>query len=51
LKQLAKEFNEKRKLKEADLPYHLRFLLQAYPSMYFNEYVLNRWEKGLFLLQ
>jgi len=51
LKQLAKEFNEKWKLKEADLPYHLRFLLQAYPSMYFNEYVLNRWEKGLFLLQ
>ena len=51
LKQLAKEFNEKWKLKESDLPYHLRFLLQAYPSMYFNEYVLNRWEKGLFLLQ
>ena len=51
LKQLAKEFNEKWKLKEADLPYHLRFLLQAYPSMYFNEYVLNRWEKWLFLLQ
>jgi len=50
LKQLAKEFNEKWKLKEADLPYHLRFLLQAYPSMYFNEYVLNRWEKWLFLL-
>ena len=51
LKQLAQEFNEKWKLKEADLPYHLRFLLQAYPSMYFNEYVLNRWEKWLFLLQ
>ena len=51
LKQLAKEYNEKWKLKESDLPYHLRFLLQAYPSMYFNEYVLNRWEKGLFLLQ
>lgn len=51
LKQLAKEFNEKWKLKETDLPYHLRFLLQAYPSMYFNEYVLNRWEKWLFLLQ
>ncbi len=51
LRQLAKEFNEKWKLKEADLPYHLRFLLQAYPSMYFNEYVLNRWEKWLFLLQ
>ena len=51
LKQLAKEFNEKWKLKESDLPYHLRFLLQAYPSMYFNEYVLNRWEKWLFLLQ
>ena len=51
LKQLAQEYNEKWKLKEADLPYHLRFLLQAYPSMYFNEYVLNRWEKGLFLLQ
>ena len=33
------------------MPYHLRFLLQAYPSMYFNEYVLNRWEKWLFLLQ
>ena len=25
--------------------------MQAYPSMYFNEYVLNRWEKWLFLLQ
>ncbi len=51
LRQLAKEYNEKWKLKESDLPYHLRFLLQAYPSMYFNEYVLNRWEKWLFLLQ
>ena len=51
LKILAKEYNEKWKLKELDLPYHLRFLLQAYPSMYFNEYVLNRWEKWLFLLQ
>ena len=51
LKQLAKEFNDKWRLKEADLPYHLRFLLQAYPSMYFNEDVLNRWEKWLFLLQ
>jgi len=51
LKELAQEYNEKWKLKEADLPYHLRFLLQAYPSMYFNEYVLNRWEKWLFLLQ
>ena len=51
LKQLAQEYNEKWELKETDLPYHLRFLLQAYPSMYFNEYVLNRWEKWLFLLQ
>ena len=51
LKALAQEYNERWKLKEADLPYHLRFLLQAYPSMYFNEYVLNRWEKWLFLLQ
>ena len=51
LQKLAKEYNEKWKLKESDLPYHLRFLLQAYPSMYFNEYVLNRWEKWLFLLQ
>lgn len=51
LKQLAQEYNETWKLKEWDLPYHLRFLLQAYPSMYFNEYVLNRWEKWLFLLQ
>ena len=51
LKQLAKEYNEKWKIKESDLSYHLRFLLQAYPSMYFNEYVLNRWEKWLFLLQ
>jgi tRNA(Glu) U13 pseudouridine synthase TruD len=51
LKALAQEYNEKWKLKEGDLPYHLRFLLQAYPSMYFNEYVLNRWEKWLFLLQ
>ena len=51
LKQLAQESNEKWKLKEGDLPYHLRFLLQAYPSMYFNEYVLNRREKWLFLLQ
>ena len=51
LKALAQEYNEKWKLKEADLPYHLRFLLQAYTSMHFNEYVLNRWEKWLFLLQ
>ena len=51
LKSLAKEYNESWELKETDLPYHLRFLLQAYPSMYFNEYVLNRWEKWLFLLQ
>jgi len=51
LNALVKEYNEKWKLKEADLPYHLRFLLQAYPSMYFNEYVLNRRERGLFLLQ
>ena len=51
LKALAEEFEKKWKLKESDLPYHLRFLLQAYPSMYFNEYVLNRWEKWLFLLQ
>ena len=51
LRELAREYNEKWKLKEVDLPYHLRFLLQAYPSMYFNEYVLNRWEKWLFLLQ
>ena len=51
LKALAQEYNEKWKLKEEDLPYHLRFLLQAYPSMYFNEYVQNRREKWLFLLQ
>ncbi len=51
LESLAKEYNEKWNLVESDLPYHLRFLLQAYPSMYFNEYVLNRWEKWLFLLQ
>ena len=51
LQKLAKEYREKWKLKEWDLPYHLRFLLQSYPSMYFNEYVLNRWEKWLFLLQ
>ena len=51
LQKLAKEYKEKWKLKESELPYHLRFLLQAYPSMYFNEYVLNRWEKWLFLLQ
>ena len=38
-------------MKEWDLPYHLRFLLQAYASMYFNEYAINRWEKWLFLLQ
>ena len=50
LQKLAKEYSEKWKLKESELPYHLRFLLQAYPSMYFNEYVLNRWEKWLFLL-
>ena len=48
---LAKEFESKWKLVESDLPYQLRFLLQAYASMYFNEYVLNRWEKWLFLLQ
>jgi tRNA(Glu) U13 pseudouridine synthase TruD len=51
LKALAEEYEKKWKLVESDLPYHLRFLLQAYPSMYFNEYVLKRWEKGLFLLQ
>ena len=51
LKALAEEYEKKWELVESDLPYHLRFLLQAYPSMYFNEYVLNRWEKGLFLLQ
>ena len=51
LKQLAQEFNENWNLRKSDLPYHLRFLLQAYPSMYFNEYVLNRREKWLFLLQ
>ena len=51
LQKLAKEYKEEWKLKESELPYHLRFLLQAYPSMYFNEYVLNRWEKWLFLLQ
>jgi tRNA(Glu) U13 pseudouridine synthase TruD len=31
--------------------YLLRFMLQAYASMYFNEYALQRWEKGLHLLQ
>lgn len=51
LKVLAEEYEKKWKLVESDLPYHLKFLLQAYPSMYFNEYVLNRWEKWLFLLQ
>ena len=51
LKALAEKYEKKWELVESDLPYHLRFLLQAYPSMYFNEYVLNRWEKGLFLLQ
>ena len=51
LESLAREFEAKWKLVESDLPYHLRFLLQAYASMYFNEYVLNRWEKWLFLLQ
>ncbi len=29
--------------------YHLRFMLQAYASMYFNEYVMNRRAKGQFL--
>ena len=51
LESLAREYQAKWKLVESDLPYHLRFLLQAYASMYFNEYVLNRWEKWLFLLQ
>lgn len=51
LKSLAQEYVKKWKLAESDLPYYLRFLLQAYPSMYFNEYVLNRWEKWLLLLQ
>lgn len=32
------------------VPYHLRFMLQAYASGYFNEYVMRRWEKGLHLL-
>jgi tRNA pseudouridine13 synthase len=30
--------------------YQLRFMLQAYASMYFNEYVMQRREKGLHLL-
>ena len=51
LESLAREYEAKWKLVESDLPYHLKFLLQAYASMYFNEYVLNRWEKWLFLLQ
>ena len=51
LEALGQEFEKRWKLVESDLPYHLRFILQAYASMYFNEYVLNRWEKGLFLLQ
>lgn len=50
LQNFAWKYKEKWKLDENQLPYHLRFQLQAYPSMYFNEYVLNRWEKGLFLL-
>ena len=51
LQKLAEGFKLNWKLEESNMPYHLRFLLQAYPSMYFNEYVLNRWEKWLFLLQ
>lgn len=51
LQELAGEYIESWELKESELPYHLRFLLQAYPSMYFNEYVLSRWERWLFLLQ
>jgi tRNA pseudouridine13 synthase len=31
--------------------YHLRFMLQAYASGYFNEYVMSRWEKGLHFLE
>ena len=30
--------------------YPLRFMLQAYASMYFNEYVMRRWEKSQLLL-
>jgi tRNA(Glu) U13 pseudouridine synthase TruD len=30
-----------------EVAYRLRFMLQAYASMYFNEYVMRRWEKGL----
>lgn len=48
---LADKLEENGKLLTEDLPYHLRFMLQAYASMYFNEYVLNRWEKWLHLLQ
>ena len=51
LQKLAEGFKLNWKSEESNMPYHLRFLLQAYPSMYFNEYVLNRWEKWLFLLQ
>lgn len=47
---LAEKYRENWKLDVENLPYHLRFQLQAYPSMFFNEYALNRWEKGLFLL-
>ncbi|GHW02479.1 tRNA pseudouridine synthase D [candidate division SR1 bacterium] len=34
-----------------DPTFHLRFMLQAYPSMYFNQYALMRRKKGLHILQ
>lgn len=48
---LAEQYRKNWKLTNEDLPYHLRFMLQAYASMYFNEYALNRREKWLFMLQ
>ncbi|MDD2537417.1 MAG: tRNA pseudouridine(13) synthase TruD [Candidatus Absconditabacteria bacterium] len=55
-----KNFLEAKKIMESGIsgfpqsggqyPYHLKFMLQAYASMYFNEYVMYRREKSQLLL-
>jgi tRNA(Glu) U13 pseudouridine synthase TruD len=48
-----KNFTEAKKIlfeNEGKNQYHLRFMLQAFASMYFNEYVMTRRKKSQFLL-
>ena len=48
-----KNFTEAKKIlfeNEGKNQYHLRFMLQAFASMYFNEYVMSRRKKSQFLL-